>query len=254
MVLGHLKKRFHSFLGDARKLVYPAVVALAVFFAYPSLIAYQDVASLLPSPVTQRWLANMNQSPGQTAIAANVSGLGSARAVVEGSETPDAPDGIDPIITGAMSDQMDPRSVPALIRTRPKQEQVPQRINRALKGDRVVSTTTIRPPENFTAGSVLQRQSMLSPLETDEKFELAFVQARPFREAIQVASLFHIEEKEPEVDADLPVMIASLVRESADHVLAYGDEEESVRSPFAAVLKTERPASLVPKLGKDDHS
>ncbi|MEM7463502.1 MAG: cell wall hydrolase, partial [Pseudomonadota bacterium] len=56
------------------------------------------------------------------------------------------------------------------------------------------------------------------------------------------------------VDADLPVMIASLVRESADHVLAYGDEEESVRSPFAAVLETERPANLVPKLGKDDHS
>ncbi len=254
MVLGHLKKHFHSFLGDAKKLIYPAVVALAVFFAYPSLIAYQDVASLLPSPVTQRWLANMNQSPGQTAIAANVSGLGSARAVVEGSETPDAPDGIDPIITGAMSDQMDPNSVPALIRTRPKQEQVPQRINRSLKGDRVVSTTTIRPPENFTAGSVLQRQSMLSPLETDEKFELAFVEPRPFREAIRVASLFHVEEKEPEVDADLPFMIASLVRESADHVLAYGDEEESVRSPFAAVLETERPASLIPKLGKDDHS
>ncbi|MGI9400483.1 MAG: cell wall hydrolase [Rhizobiaceae bacterium] len=252
MVLGRLKKHSYSIFGNVKKHIYPAIVALAVFFTYPSLIAYQDVASLLPSPISQRWLANMNQSPGQTAIAAHVAGFGSTRADIAAGEKIDAPDGIDPIITGSLNG-IDAEAVPALIRTRPKKNKVPQRINRNLKGDRVVQSTTIRPPENFTAGSVLQRQSMLSPLQTGEKYELAFVEPRPFREAIEVASLFHFEEEEPEVDADLPVVIASLVRESADHVLAYGGEEESVRSPFAAVLESERPVNLVPKLGKGDH-
>lgn len=238
--------------GHIKKHLYPAFVAIAVFFAYPSLIAYQDVASLLQTPISQRWLANLSQSPGQTAVAAHMSGIATRHASFDERFGPaNAPDGIDPIITGSRQAKA---GIPiSAINTEARQEAVPQSINRDLKGDRVVSTTTIRPPENFTAGSVLQRHSMLEPLDTGDKYELAFVKRKSYGEAIEVASLLHSPENEPKVETDLPVMIASLVRESASHVLSYGEDETVIRSPFAAVLKSDRPVNMIPKLDKGDH-
>ena len=54
--------------------------------------------------------------------------------------------------------------------------------------------------------------------------------------------------------ADLPVMVASLVTESASNILAYSAEQELQRSPFAAILEDNKPLNIVPKLEKGDHA
>ena len=217
------------------------MVGLAVFFAYPSIIGQQDFASLLTEPVARYWLAHRPEAPGRTALPANMAAHAAA-----------AP-GIDRIVTGTARAVTDEELA---IATEAKRERAPQRINRALKGDRVLSTTRTNPPSRFTAGSVLERHSMLEPLQVGENVELAFVQRRPLGEAIEVASLMHAPVNGPVIDDDLPVMVASLVRESVGNVLAYSNEDEpqSLRSPFAAVLDDERPITLIPKLGTDDHA
>ena len=222
------------------RVTYPAIVGLAVFFAYPSIVSQPDASALAPELDGPRWLASIAKGPGVSNFLAS----GNANAAVR----------LDPVTTGSVA-SLSGGAPHVTFGVKSKRE--PQVVNRSAKGGRVVSATVARPPEHFSAGSVLERQSMLGPLSVGKDFELAFVKAKPFEEAIQVASAFHPKvdrQKELlEPEADLPVMVASLVRESADNVLAYAPEPKQKRSPFAAVLNQDEPISIVPKLDKNDH-
>lgn len=218
---------------------YPFALGLSVFLAYPSLIGIQDVAAFSQIPLAQRWLANIPETPGSAVFAAAAGP--SDRAARLG--TPDSRQ------TASTSS---PARKPAIVTGVTEVE--PQRINRAGMGDRVVSASVARPPAYFSAGSILERQSMLAPEAADDKFELAFVTPKPADEVFLVASVFHRRESGiPTIEPDLPVVVASLVEESVDNVLAYNQEPRLVRSPFAAVLESDEPISLIPKIGKDDH-
>ncbi len=219
------------------------MAGLAVFLAYPNIIAFQDVAALAPAPVAERWLAHVPEPAGSLVLATAVPSTLERRSA-------GTPVTVDPVTTGTVSEALPEISTEVGV------ERQAQRINRDGKGDRVVSASIARPPAYFSAGSVLERHSMLEPRAADKEFELAFVKPRAADEAFKVAAVFHPPKSDlPPVDPDLPVMVASLVTESVGNVLAYGGEEEKrVRSPFAAVLNEERPISLIPKLDKDDHS
>ncbi|MCG6857026.1 MAG: cell wall hydrolase [Salaquimonas sp.] len=230
----------------------PLFAGIAVFLAYPNIIAFQDVASVAPAPVAQRWLAHVPEPAGNMVLATAIPSTALGRKAVDGRD-------IDAMTTGSVT--MGPDTTGTVITpsyeisTEVQRGSQPQRINREGKGDRVVSATIKRPPAYFSAGSVLERHSMLEPRTADKEFELAFVKPRPVTEAYQVAAAFHPPKSDlPPVDPDLPVVVASLVSESADNVLAYAEDDKVVRSPFAAVLKDERPVSLVPKLAKGDHN
>ena len=224
-----------SLVKRIRNSLFPVCAGTALFLIYPSLVAHQDVASFLgtgnaPAPA-ERWLANVSAAPGISML--STGSIGKAAAA-----TP------DPAV--------------AEITTDIRIEHQPQTVNRTLKGDRVVSTTFVRPPESFNAGRVYERQSLLGPLNVGKKVELAFVKAKPFEEALQVASVFHPRRKGGSdllaPKPDLPVMVASLVTESAPNLLAYSAEPEFERSPFAEVLEDTAPISIVPKLDKGDHA
>lgn len=231
------------------KYVYPAVVGAAVYLAYPGLVAYQDMAALLPEPIKQRWLAHMPEGPGESVQTASVHAVMAATTAAIDPRQP------DPLATGSIkAETVREDALAGRVTAEIKTRKDPERINRSGKGSRVVSTTLVKPPEGFSAGSVLQRQSMLGDSGLGEEFELAFVEPMGEEEAIQVASVFHQPTpKGPKVADDLPVMVASLVEESAGNILSYSAEPKIVRSPFAAVLNDEEPYNLIPRLGKDDH-
>lgn len=193
-------------------------------------------------PVSERWLAHMPEPPGELVLA-TAAGPSDLASLVEAG-------GIDTVRTGSVA------AGPSVeLSTSVKREREPQRIVRSGKGDRVVSSSVVRPPAYFSAGSVLERHSMLEPRAADKKFELAFVTPRPADEVLEIAAAFHGPKSQLlPVEPDLPVVVASLVEESVENVLAYGPEEAPLRSPFAAVLADRQPISLVPKLGKDDHN
>lgn len=232
------------------KVGYPAVVGLAVFFAYPGLVAHQDVAALSVDAVDKRWLAHLEQGPGKTVLAAKQGSRLQPAIAADAGAGPDPE--LDPLHTASIPAAS--QTTAPTIRTEIRTDRDPQRVNRSLKGDRVVSSTIVRPPAHFSAGSLLERQSMFLPDDAEKRFELAFVQARPVNEALQVASLFvPPADMMPPIDTDLPVMVASLVEESVPYLLAHSSEPEIVRSPFAAVLDESRPINLIPKLDARDH-
>ncbi len=233
--------RLYSFAShSALRRLWPVFAALAVFLAYPSITGYQDVALLAESGSIrpqERWLAHVEAEPGSTILKASA---GSAPTRVVDLQT-----------TGSVeprTGQMRPN-----VKTDPARQ--PQRINRAGKGDRVVTSTFVRPPQNFNAGAVLQRQSLLSPVEPKSPFDLAFSKSVENDAAIQIASAFALD-KPPEIEpaADLPVLVANLVVESVPNILAYSDEPDARPSPFAAVLNDDAPINLIPKLGEKDHA
>ena len=217
------------------RLITPAACAAAVFLAYPSITGYQDVAQLaVPGSIqtAQRWLAHLPQSPGNSVYAASMAGEDAAQ--------------IDPVVTGSARPPLAGHTVETSIGRQP------QRINRNGKGDRVVTVTKVRPPQNFKAGAVIERQSMLTPFDKEKSLDLAFERPLPNVEALKVASAF-TKSFETEPQADLPVTVAKLVVESVPNVLAYAPAEE-IESPFAAVLRETEPVSLIPKIGEHDHS
>ena len=200
-------------------------------------VSFQDIQSLASDD--DRWLVRLKENPGLSTVSASI---GRFDTFVTGS-IPAKPNRI-----------VTEQGASLLTSELPKVEK-PTRINRELKGDRVISSTVKRPPAHFSAGSVLRRHGMFNSLNIDKKQSLAFVKPKSSVEAFKVASLFHLKNARQDQDlAKLPVVVASLVRESEGSILSFAKKDAVRYSPFAAVLRDEGPISIVPKLNKYDHS
>jgi len=198
-------------------------------------VSHQDIAELTGQKPQHRWLMHIAQPGGQSFVTASITGLGSA--------------GGQPAIINGVSSELK-------VSEKIHKNDDPQRINRAIKGNRVVQTTAKQAPRNFTAGSVVQRHSLLQDLSSPKNQVLAFVKPKPSKEAFQVASLFHVTKPkvDPAATDHLPTMVASLVKRSENNILAFAPEPKVEYSPFSAVLVEETPVKIVPKLGRGDHA
>lgn len=196
--------------------------------------SYQDMPELLGQKAENRWLMHIEQPQGLSVAALHQVKLNGSKA--------------DTIVTGSVSSDLK-------ISEKPHAGDKPQRINTAIKGSRVVQATARSAPKDFSAGTVLQRQSFLESLKPNDKFAREFVKPKPMQEALQVASAFH--KPKPKVDPfdtkHLPVMVASLVEQSQSSILAYAPEPKLEYSPFSAVLVEEQPIKILPKLNNGDH-
>lgn len=196
-------------------------------------LSHQDMPALLGKTAENRWLMHINEPQGMS--------FASIGAGAESANT-------DTTVTGSISRELK-------VSEKPHNADKPQTINRSLKGNRVVQTTARQAPKDFTAGSVLERHSLLEPFNPDKKFARAFVTPKPMEEALQVASAFHATKpKFDDTPRDLPVMVASLVDQSRSSVLAYAPEPTIKHSPFSAVLTDEQPVKILPRLNKGDHA
>lgn len=214
-----------------------AVAALGLYAGFPSTVEFQDIASRGIASDQTRWLAHVSEAPGQMVLA-SAYGIGRTSPV-------------DQVLTGSIANSsiLEDQNIQVEI----KADRQPQQINRKLKGARVVSETSKKPPQHFSAGSIVKAHTILRQEKTGQKIELAFVKPKPQEAALRVASVFH-QKPDPDLQIKkLPVMVASLVKESENSVTAYAPEPELLRSPFAAILKKEKNVAAVPKLGKGDH-
>ncbi len=227
-----------SFLSNRTNVTRLKSLALgaAVFAGSFTNISFQDMQSLANGE--NRWLVHLPQAPGESVAvaAANMFDYQATNAVAQPARH-----------------QFLPQDAKRLT-TKLPQDKKPQTVNRKLKGDRVVSASIQRPPAHFSAGSVLNRHSFLGSLDADKKQSLAFVKPKPAKEALKIATAFHAKDSEKKnARNNLPVMVASLVTESKNSILAYSPEPEVKYSPFASVLRDEGPISIIPKLNRDDH-
>ncbi|MEL7430499.1 MAG: cell wall hydrolase, partial [Pseudomonadota bacterium] len=225
-------RRLAARLGNMTLVSGLSVAALALQTGQTS---YQDMTALLGAKAEHRWLLHVEQPQGEST--ANI-----IRAATDSTR-------FDTTITGSVSAELK-------VSEKPVSGQQPQRINTAIKGNRVVQATARQAPKDFSAGSILQRQSFLEPLKPGQKFARKFVQPKTMTEALQVASAFHVNKPkiDPASTQNLPVMVASLVEQSQSSILAYAPEPEIEYSPFSAVLVEEQPVKILPRLNDGDHA
>ena len=222
-----------SFVKRAANSLLIGGLATAIYSSQTVEVAHQDVASLVGKTGQDRWLAHIEAPIGETVALTTASMLGKEKVQLASGNAPS---------NLKVSSQV-------------KKGKEPQIINRALKGGRVLQTTARQAPEKFNAGSVLERHSVLQPIDQGKKQVLAFVKPKTNEEALQVAALFHPKKKKQTLPKTkhLPVQVASLVKQSQGSLLSYAPEPKVEHSPFSAVLVEEQPVKIVPKLGKGDH-
>ncbi|MEM9280145.1 MAG: cell wall hydrolase, partial [Pseudomonadota bacterium] len=223
-----------SFAGRAAHVTFCFGLAVSALALQASPTAYQDISDLTGEKSKTRWLMHMQQPVGASIASLDVS-----------SENKP---GIDPVITASLTSEI-------TLSENVKHGSDPETINRSIKGGRVVQTTAKQAPKDFSAGSVLERHSVLQPLDPGKNLALSFVKPKPVEEAFEVANAFHVTKpKKSAIPEHLPVVVASLVKKSESSILSYAPEEQLEYSPFSAVLVEEQPVKILPKLNKGDHA
>src|SRR5690606_39241933 len=128
------------------------------------------------------------------------------------------------------------------------------RVNRSAKKGRVVAVEMMQPPKAFSAGSVLQRTSMLTPPPAEKEMLTAF--ARPGKAARQIELASFYFRKEEKTGPAVSPLLAGLVTNDALAVLAtaYAPPEPdfALQSPLDAILKMPEAGRFIPLIGHDD--
>jgi spore germination cell wall hydrolase CwlJ-like protein len=132
------------------------------------------------------------------------------------------------------------------------------RINRAEKRRRLITVAPVSPPKDFSAGSILERSSMILRSTIEPGLSMAFAPSSDLggRE-IEIATSFF--PKADKVSPAVPSYLAELVTNDMPDVLATAyapaepDYEKS--SPFAALLDLdENDGRFIPPAGEGDHA
>lgn len=231
------------------KFIVPSAFAVAVLVSNPVQTSLQDMSSLISGQDAapgDRWLMHISRS-----------GVGSIHSAEVKFAT-------DPGVTGSI------RKAPsadaglgelAVITEKTKLPETPDeaRINRAEKAGRIAAVVPTAPPKDFSAGSILERQSNLLRPAIEDGIKMAFVKPEIAGEELQIASAFHT--RKPAPDPQVPTMIASLVTNPNADVLATAyappAPDFAEQSPFASLLRDEAQRSrgrFIPPVPENDHS
>lgn len=133
------------------------------------------------------------------------------------------------------------------------------RIVRASKKSRLMQVTPVAPPKAFTAGSIFERTSSLLRPSLDAPEKLAFAKPIIAGQEVKIASAFHLNRSERQIDG-VPAYLADLVNNDAADVLAAAyapaEPDYAKASPFDSLLQQEAPGGgrFIPPLGKGDHA
>lgn len=225
----------------------PAVFGLCAWLIFPSAAAYGDLAGLLVGIDREgaNWRMVMTDSPAGSTHQAELA-FGDAKAsFAVGDGGLILPDGRR-VAFQSEAKGSDPR---------PDED----RINRQDKKGRVVAITPMLPPKDFSAGSVLQRQSLLLRPESATGERTAFLKPNLGGKEIQIATAFYKKEP-PKPDESVPAYIANLVTNQNADVLAaaYASPAPDYArvSPFDSILAKDQDdeGRFVPQIGPKDHA
>lgn len=225
----------------------PAVFGLCAWLIFPSAAAYGDLAGLLAGIDREgaNWRMVMTNSPaGSTHQAELAFGDAKASAAI-GDGGLVLPDGRRVAFQSEQKGS-DPRSDE-------------DRVNRQDKKGRVVAVAPMLPPKDFSAGSVLQRDSMLFRPESDTGERTAFLKPKLGGKEIQIATAFY-KKQPPKPDDGVPSYLASLVTNPDADVLAaaYASPVPDYArvSPFDSILAKDQDGEgrFVPQIGPKDHA
>ncbi|WP_454848373.1 cell wall hydrolase [Rhizobium binxianense] len=226
--------------------VSPAIFGLCGWLAFPSVASHADLAAMLAGldHDGENWRMVLTNSPAGSIHQAELAFT-------------------DPVVTGAVASGAgmvlpDGRKV-AFVAKDKGHEATPDedRVNRGAKKGRVVAVEKMLPPKDFSAGSILDRNSLLFRPVFDLKDKSAFVKPKIKGKEIEIATAFY--RKQPaRPDNAVPAMLAGLVTNSKADVLATAyapaAPDYSRQSPFDSILKDQDAGRFVPQIGPRDHA
>ncbi|UDL91769.1 cell wall hydrolase [Mesorhizobium sp. PAMC28654] len=241
-------KRLVAAAGERKhSVIAPFVIGLGIWIGFPTVVAYQDMTSLISgmeAPNT-RWNSYIEKSVAGSVHAAEMPFIDSdTTGSISGS-------GVKLAGIGAVSF----RGKGGKVSGSPDED----RIARADKKGRIIQVSPVAPPKNFNAGSIFQRTSSLLRPSMDSSLKMAFAKPQIKGKEVQIAAAFHArEDKKP--DPGVPAMLAALVNNDNADVLAtaYASSapDYAKASPFEALLQDEKPDNgrFIPPMAKGDHS
>ena len=218
---------------------------MAAFFAFPSVVAYSDVGSLLSGRDSGRvrWDAHLTTAPAGSVQTAE---MPFSEPILTGSVAPSAgivlPDGRRIAFQGKIG-----VSGPST----PDEE----RVTRGLKKGRVLAVAPIQPPQEFQAGTIFGRKTSRLDDGSAAGRRMAFVRSRIGGREVQIASAFY--RLKPRPTTGVAAMLAGLVNNRRPDILATAYAEQATdysrTSPFASILKNDdRQGRFIPPAPTDD--
>jgi spore germination cell wall hydrolase CwlJ-like protein len=232
----------------------PAVFGLCAWLVFPTVSARADLAGMLAGldEGSSNWRMVLTNSPAGSIHQAELAfgNAGNESAMDGGMVLPDG----RRVAFPSKEKGSDPKTDE-------------ERINRQDKKGRIVSVERMQPPKDFTAGSILQRTTLIFRPEfdipqSDLKTRTAFVRdsdAAGGDNSVEMASVFS-KEKPLVPNEGVPPILASLVtNDGADSLAAaYASPapDYATTSPFDSILTKDPSASgrFVPKIGPKDHA
>jgi spore germination cell wall hydrolase CwlJ-like protein len=215
-----------------RSFAAPLLIGAAVFLSFPTATAFQDMASLISGSEAgaSRWHAFLKPAAAGSVHQAEMQfaddHLTTGSIAGAGVDKP----GIGTVALSGKSARLD---------ARPDEE----RINRTEKRSRIASVSTTAPPKAFTAGSILERQSMILRPTLPGDIQMAFTKARFEGNQIQVAQVFYKKEIKKAAKPKLSNMIAELADDKSVKISANAyapvEPDYSTDSPFQSLLNLE---------------
>ncbi len=222
-----------------------------LFLLSASAIAYQDIAGFGSNAVSNdmRWTAHAVQVP-----------TGSTYAAQFGEKT-------GQLVTGSIQHRLkvetmeDGGRAPSWSAKYDSNTTKQFKINRSLKGDRVISSTIKRPPAHFSAGSIIRKSSLMKPTTNKSRARLAFYKLRKSIAPVQLAGVFLSRKpaKKSRSSVVKPrILVASTnsrlkggINRSA--LVSYAALGSDSNSPFNALFGKSKKAYSRPFLGRGDH-
>lgn len=241
-----LRSRF--FARSNRSLLSPLIIGLALWIGFPTVAAYQDMASLITGSETARERWN-----GFVEVAAAGSIHNAEMRFADGDLTTGAVSGGGISAPGLGKVVLTPKE--GVVAATPDED----RINRAAKRDRLLEVAPVAPPKDFNAGSVIDRSSSLLNPTFAEHYKMAFVKPEIRGRELRIATEFHIPRNLPPV-LGVSTELADLVNNSKPDILATAfappNPDYAKASPFASILREEGAGErgrFIPPSAGDDH-
>jgi spore germination cell wall hydrolase CwlJ-like protein len=236
--------RGQSWLG---RLSAPLVFGLAAFLSTPTVTSYADMATMLGASEGSdaRWKTFLTASPAGSIQAAEL-------------------EFADPILTSSIAsgagvtlpngDKIAFMGKVGAVDPRPDAD----RVTRHLKQGRVMAVAPVQPPKDFSAGSVLERQSGLLRPVADLKNSMAFLKPSIRGKEFEIATAFYPSGRAA-IKSQVSPVLASLVTNDNPDVLATAyappAPDYAKQSPFSSVLREEtKRGRFIPPVGAKDHA
>jgi spore germination cell wall hydrolase CwlJ-like protein len=219
---------------------------LGIWIGFPTVAAYQDMASMVSGAEMQgaRWNSFVEKAAAGSTHAAEM------------------PFADANVTTGSISGSgfSAPGIGTVAFRGKGAANEVPDelRINRGDKKGRIVKIAPVAPPKSFNAGSVFERTSSLLLPTIDSELKMAFAVPAIKGKEIEIAAAFHARQ-DRRVDPGVPVMLASLVTNDTPDILATAyapaEPDYAKASPFETLLQDEDPnkGRFIPPTAEGDH-